>query len=123
MFMFLKTAASHEMSILKDVIERRNKPFERMLFGNGGQYLKERYALHILDGVEDVNPVVTAFYKSYEWTLSYFLENKVPDWNWVYPYADAPLLGYLMDVKMVERPTFDEKLTFKTINQLQCTLS
>jgi 5'-3' exonuclease len=29
MFMFLRTAASHEISVLKDIVERRNKPFER----------------------------------------------------------------------------------------------
>jgi len=122
MFMFLRTAASHEISVLKDIVERRNKPFERMIFGGDGRYLKERYQLHMLDGVEDVKPIVCAFYKSYEWTLSYFLENRVPDWNWVYPYADAPLLGHLMDVNMVERPKFEDKLTFKPLNQLQFIL-
>lgn len=119
MFLFLKTAASHEISVLKENIERRSKQFERMIMG---EHIHDRYNLHMLDGVKDIRPVVAAFYKTYEWTLSYFLENTVPDWNWVYPYAEAPLLTQMMNINVVDRPVFNSKLSFKTINQLQFIL-
>jgi hypothetical protein len=48
-----------------------------------------------MDGVLDWEPVVYAFRKTYVWTLHYFKTSEVLDWNWMYPYPEAPLLAAL----------------------------
>jgi hypothetical protein len=59
--------------------------------------LEARHALR-LDGILDWTPVVYAFWKTYLWTLEYFTTSEVPDWCWVYPYAEAPLVQTLVDL-------------------------
>jgi len=59
--------------------------------------LEARHALR-LDGILDWTPVVYAFWKTYLWTLEYFTTSQVPDWCWVYPYAEAPLVQTLVDL-------------------------
>jgi 5'-3' exonuclease len=102
---FMKTAARHELRILKEKVHKRGKPAERAIVAMDGEKLRERYNLHVLDGVRDVKPVVDAYWKTAYWTMHYFTMNETPCWNWVYPYADAPLVCQIVD----NLPPADEK--------------
>jgi hypothetical protein len=79
----------------KILIERR-KPHDAHLVAPDGVGLEARVGL-ALDGVIDWEPVCTAYWKTYAWTLEYFTTSRVPDWCWFYPYAEAPLLQTLID--------------------------
>lgn len=123
--MFMKVAARHEMRILKEKVQKRNIPGERAIVTVDAEKLRERYNLHILDGVRNVKPVVDAYWKTAYWTMQYFTTNETPCWAWVYPYADAPLVCQLVD----HLPPAEEKAythpgapPFTITNQLQCIL-
>lgn len=88
---FLQTAGKEEMRVLKERITLRKRPYEKAIWGDGVNVAR-RYRLHVLDGVENMEPVVNAFWKTFHWTLQYFMTNEVIDWSWHYPYADAPLV-------------------------------
>jgi len=76
--------------------------------------------LHVLDGVLNMEPVVDAFWKTFNWTIHYFKTNEVLNWNWVYPYTDAPLV---MDIVQFYETTVEAKeLSYKIVNQLQFIL-
>lgn len=90
-YAFLKEAEKHEWSFLQ-----KRKP-ERMIIGTDPKTLSRKYGLHILDGLQNMEPVVGAFWKTFHWTIEYFRENKSGNWNWVYPYPDAPLLKDILD--------------------------
>ena len=104
----------------KVLIEKR-KPTDAHIVAPDGNALETRVGL-LLDGVIDWAPVCEAYWKTYAWTLEYFTTSRVPDWCWVYPYADAPLLQTLMDF---DPPTITWEYPeppFHRTNQLQFIL-
>ncbi len=119
---FIQQASNDEMAFYKEKVDARNKKSERAVFSKDGAFFKERYNLHILDGVTNSNTVASEFIKAFDWTLHYFLKNEVPDWNWYYPYADAPLVCQLNDCPEFSEYSFDNKLTYSAIQQLQFIL-
>lgn len=93
MHLTLEKAAEQETAVLVKSIPSED-----------GYALELRHGLR-LDGILDWKPVVQAFWKTYMWTLHYFTTSEVPDWCWVYPYAEAPLVQTLVD--------FDEPMEFE----------
>jgi 5'-3' exonuclease len=85
----LKAAVGDELKVLR----KRAKDTDRRIVSTDCHALESRFALHIMDGVLDWEPVVYAFKKTYEWTLHYFTTSEVLDWCWYYPYPDAPLFA------------------------------
>jgi 5'-3' exonuclease len=114
---FLDYSERKELTVLKELIRHRNRPFEKAIFGKN---LSQRYGLHVLDGVTKMEPVVVAFWKTFHWTLHYFQTNEVYNWNWVYPYPDAPLLQDI--VQLYESPIDECKLTYSVTKQLHVIL-
>jgi hypothetical protein len=97
----LEKAAEDEAGLLL----KRAKDTDRHILAPDGQALEARMGIHLFDGVLNWDPVVYAFWKTYAWTLAYFKTSKVPDWEWAYPYPEAPLLSALLE--------FDRKTKFK----------
>jgi 5'-3' exonuclease len=85
----LKAAAGDEMKVLR----KHAQDTDRRIVATDCHALESRFALHIMDGVLDWEPVVYAFKKTYEWTLHYFTTSEVLDWTWYYPYPEAPLFA------------------------------
>jgi hypothetical protein len=117
---FLEFAEKDEMNVLKERINLRRRPEEKALWGRDGSQFERMYRLHILDGVQNVEPVVHAFWKTFHWTLHYFKTNEALNWEWVYPYPDAPLLTHIMQHDEA-LPTASER-NYNTLNQLQFIL-
>jgi len=117
---FLDYVSERESGILKDRVRSRKQPFERAIVGRNADCISRKYGLHILDGVLDMEPVVDAFWKTFHWTLYYFQTNDVLDWDWAYPYPDAPLVQNI--VQYFETDIKAKPLNYKIINQLQCIL-
>lgn len=109
-YAFLKEAGKHEWAFLS-----KRKP-ERMIIGTDKKTLSRKYGLHILDGVQNIEPVVSAFWKTFHWTVEYFKENKSGNWNWTYPYSDAPLITDILD--FYETGTQPEKHTLTLAKHL-----
>jgi len=84
------------------ILRKHAKPIDRRILAPDGHALEARMGCHLMDGVLDCEPVCRAFWTTYEWTRLYFTTSKVPDWEWVYPYPEAPLLSTL---GAYERPT------------------
>jgi hypothetical protein len=80
----------------------------------------QKYGLHILDGVSNMEPVVDAFWKTFHWTIYYFKTNEVLDWGWVYPYPEAPLIQSI--VELYETIVEPSPLNYNITNQLQFIL-
>lgn len=78
------------------------KPENRHILSPDGHALEKRMSVHLMDGVLNWEPVCYAFWKTYEWVYHYFTTSEVLDWEWYYPYPEAPLLQTLEDF---ERPT------------------
>jgi 5'-3' exonuclease len=97
----LEKAAEDEAGLLL----KRAKDTDRHILAPDGQAVEARMGIHLFDGVLNWDPVVYAFWKTYAWTLAYFKTSKVPDWEWAYPYPEAPLLSALLE--------FDRKTKFK----------
>ena len=117
---FLSYASEQEIPVLKERIRLRKRPFEKAILGKDEHSFSRKYSLHILDGVQDIEPVVEAFWKTFHSTLYYFKSNEVMDWNWVYPYADAPLIQDIID--FYETKSDFGKLKFKIVDQLRFIL-
>jgi 5'-3' exonuclease len=65
-----------------------------------------------------MSPVVEAYWKTFHWSLQYFQNSKPTNWDWVYPYADAPLVSSI--VKEKENTNIDTSpLSFNVTTQLQ----
>lgn len=79
----------------RKILMKRAKDTERRIVSPDGHALEARVGVHLMDGVLDWAPVCTAFWKTYEWVYQYFTTSVVPDWEWVYPYPEAPLLETL----------------------------
>jgi 5'-3' exonuclease len=101
---FLKEAGKQEWNFLS-----RRK--EKTIIGTDQKTVSRKYGLHILDGVEDMEPVVSAFWKTFHWTIEYFKQNKSSNWNWVYPYPDAPLITDILDFYETESKPEKNTLT------------
>jgi 5'-3' exonuclease len=117
---FLQAAAKQEVSVLKERINLRKRPHEKAILGRDDQ-ISRRYKLHILDGVQNMEPVVESFWKTFHWTLHYFRTNEVLDWEWHYPYVDAPLI---QDILKYDETDFTKQrsLNFTIADQLSFIL-
>jgi hypothetical protein len=114
---FLDFCADRETDCLKKIIKKRNLLSEKWITQDAVEFPR-KYYLHVLDGVLDTEPVSDAYWKSFHWTLEYFLTNQPPNWTWYYPYADAPL------IQCLGAEVFPEKgeLTYTIKDQLQFIL-
>jgi hypothetical protein len=114
---FMEYTASKETAYLKERVRLRKQPFEKAIIGN---QMSRKYGLHILDGVLNMDPVVEAYWKTFHWTMHYFKSNEPLNWDWTYPYPDAPLVEDI--VQCYETECEPGELTYKIINQLQVIL-
>lgn len=114
-----KKAAEIETDLLQKRILARNRPEEMALLGKN---LERRFAVHLMDGVEDWEPVVYAYWKTVAWTLHYFRTNEVLDWSWAYPYPEAPLVQTLMKYPRPTEFTWKSGIPFHVTHQLQFIL-
>jgi 5'-3' exonuclease len=117
---FLDFSESKEISVLKELVRTRKQPFERSIVVRSANNILVKYGLHNLDGVSDMGPVVDAFWKTFHWTHAYFKTNEVLNWDWVYPYPDAPLIQSI--VEFYETTISSSELKYKIVNQLQVIL-
>jgi len=113
---FLEFCAKEEIDTLKRILKHRGK-FHEKFFSDP---VSRKYNLHILDGVLDPEPVVEAFWKTFDFTINYFVTNTVKNWEWYYPYPDAPLLQDIILYDESQCPK--EELKFKIKDQLQFIL-
>ena len=120
---FLTVAASEETRGLSDRITARRVPSEASIVTPDASHLEERVAVHLFDGNRNWEHISSSFWRTYTWTLQYFLTNRVPDWTWVYPYAEAPLvqtlLRYPIQTMLVPGETTP---SFSISDQLACIL-
>lgn len=89
----------HEEAIAEEqkILKKRAKEGDLRIVSTDGHQIETRMGIHLFDGVLDWEPVVHAFWKTFAWTLHYFRTSEVLDWEWYYPYAEAPLLATLND--------------------------
>jgi 5'-3' exonuclease len=118
---FLEYSAGKEMSVLKDMITRRKRPEEKAILGKEQANFSRKYGLHVLDGVTNMEPVVDAYWKTFHWTLSYFMNGTPTNWSWYYPYSEAPLITDIMKYDESEEVQNTE-LNYSITNQLQFIL-
>ena len=117
---FLDFAEREELQTIKERIHIRRRPEEKALWGRDGSSFERMYKLHILDGVENMEPVVRAYWITFHWTLHYFRTNEVLNWDWVYPYPEAPLIRDVL--KYTETECETKERTFGVKEQLQFIL-
>lgn len=86
----------------KKTLMKRAKDSDRKVASVDGHAMEARVAVHLMDGVVDWEPVCYAFWKTYAWTYHYFTTSEVLDWEWYYPYPEAPMIQTMEDY---ERPT------------------
>jgi 5'-3' exonuclease len=115
---FLEHAAQKEREVLAKRVALRKRPEERTILGRRPDMVSRRYGLHVLDGVLNMAPVVDAYWKTFHWTLAYFGDSEPINWDWVYPYSDAPLVCDILRYPETDRIEAGA-LTFTTTNQLQ----
>lgn len=101
---------------LKTIIKRA-KESDRKIVAPDGHALETRVGIHLFDGVLDWEPVCYAFWKTYEWTHSYFTTSVVPDWEWFYPYPEAPLLQTLEGYDRPTSFTWDAPVPTRTVEE------
>jgi hypothetical protein len=118
---FLDTAERKEFQTFQERIKIRRRPEERAIFGKTGDQFERQYCLHVLDGVTDTKPVVDAFWITFFWTLEYFRTNVPVNWDWVYPYPDAPLLRSILKYNG-EQPAVPSPINYGITQQLQFIL-
>jgi 5'-3' exonuclease len=120
---FLTTAIADESRFLVDRVAARGIPYESSIVTPDLTHVEERMSVHLFDGNRNWEHIASCFWRTYTWTLQYFMTNRVPDWEWVYPYAEAPLLQtllrYPIQVMLVPGPTVP---TYTIADQLQCIL-
>jgi 5'-3' exonuclease len=115
---FLSLASVNEYETLKQKILHRKRPEEKTVLGKSTKLFNRKYGLHVLDGVYNMAPVVEAYWKTFSWTLAYFDRSVPSNWDWVYPYSDAPLISEIL--KFSEPDTIHEApLNFTITQQLQ----
>ena len=77
------------------ILIQRAKDSDRRVLAPDGRALERRFASQLMDGVKDWTPVCYAFWKTCDWTYHYFTTSEVLDWDWYYPYPEAPLVSIL----------------------------
>jgi 5'-3' exonuclease len=120
--LFLQTAHTQEIKFYTEKVRARDKPTEKAIFSADGRHFEARYNLHILDGTTNIAQVVQCFWKTFDWTLHYFCENKCLDWNWVYSYPEAPLVSQLVRYEEIPIQWTSEPPKFTVTKQLQFIL-
>lgn len=114
---FLELAGSKENDVYKERISLRKRPEEKAVLGKDSSLFSKKYGLHVLDGVKNMKPVVDAFWKTFYWTFMYFTKSVASNWDWVYPYAEAPLIQDILEYG--ESKALEPKeLTFGVVQQL-----
>ncbi len=88
----------------------------RHIVAPDGHALEQRIACQLMDGVLNWEPVVTAFWKTLEWTLHYFKTSEVLDWHWYYPYPEAPLVQTLDEFPVSTEFVWDHPEPLYTID-------
>lgn len=86
----------------RNVLLKRAKDSDRRIVAPDGLALEARVGCQLMDGVIDWEPVCYAYWKTCAWVYHYFTTSEVLDWDWVYPYPEAPLLTTL---ESYPRPT------------------
>lgn len=114
---FLEYAATKEIQTLKDRIQLRRRPEEKAIFGKDSSLVSKKFALHYLDGVQDIGPVVDGFWKTFHWTFHYFTTGIPLNWDWVYPYSEAPLITDIVEYEE-SLPPKSSKCKYTLRNQL-----
>ena len=114
---FLEHAASKEIALLRERVHLRRRPEEKAVFGRDNSLVSKKFALHYLDGVQNIGLVVDAYWKTFHWTLDYFTKGVASNWNWVYPYAEAPLITDIVDYEE-SVPLKEAKCKYTLRNQL-----
>jgi 5'-3' exonuclease len=116
---FLQFAASKELPLLRERVMLRKRPEEKAIFGRQNDTVSRKFRLHYLDGVSDITPVVEAYWKTFHWTLHYFINGEPLNWDWVYPYTECPLITDIVEFEETLkdkagkcRYTLREQLTF-----------
>lgn len=79
----------------RKILLKRAKDSDRRILSKDGHAIEARFGCQLMDGVLDWEPVCQAFWKTFEWTYHYFTTSEVLDWEWYYPYPEAPLLETL----------------------------
>lgn len=118
---FLEVAVQQESKVLMDRTRKREQPFESAIVVADSSFLKERYAVHLLDGIANVRSAVESFWMTYEWVLSYFFDNECPHWDWYYPFAEPPLISMLLEYPLETQRT-TKGCSFGTTQQLKVIL-
>lgn len=111
---FFEYCSEKEPEIIATLIKRRNNPGEVPVN-------RKNYGLKILDGVQNMESVVDAYWKTFHWTVYYFMNNEPLNWDWYYPYADAPLIQDLMEYDEYDAPKLGV-CSFTITDQLQFIL-
>lgn len=86
----------------RNVLLKRAKESDRRIVAVDAHALEQRFGCQLMDGVINWEPVCYAYWKTCEWVYHYFTTSEVLDWNWVYPYPEAPLVTTL---ECYEKPT------------------
>jgi 5'-3' exonuclease len=119
---FMRTAATQETKFYKQKVGAREMAAERAIVSHDTQHFERRYNLHLLDGTTDIQYLVHAFWKTFDWTLHYFTQNECLDWNWVYPYSEAPLISQIVRYEEVPHVWNSKPAVFTITKQLQFIL-
>ena len=101
----------------RKVLLKRAKDTERRIVASDGRALEQRFACQLMDGVIDWDPVCSAYQKTVEWVYHYFTTSEVLDWDWVYPYPEAPLLATLKEFESSEPLVWDAPNPTMTVEQ------
>jgi 5'-3' exonuclease len=107
----------------KKILLKRAKETDRKIVAPDGHALEQRFACQLMDGILNWEPAVYAFWKTFAWTLHYFKTSEVLDWNWYYPYPEAPLLQTMEDFEMTTEFEWEHpEPTFTIEDQLRFIL-
>lgn len=121
MKLFLEAALEQELQVLKGRVANRDVPFERSIISEDATHIEERMAVHLFDGERNFGKIVSAYWRTYTWTLQYFLTNSIRDWNWVYPYSEAPTVSMMLRYP-IEFPAESVPCSYTIETQLRCIL-
>ena len=99
------------------ILMKMAKPENRHVLAPDGYALEKRMSVHLMDGVLDWEPVCYAFWKTYAWVYHYFTTSEVLDWEWVYPYPEAPLLSTIEDFTRPTTFDWDEPCPIMSVEQ------
>jgi 5'-3' exonuclease len=107
----------------RNTLQKRASEKERKIVAPDGRALEQRLGCQLMDGVVNWEPVCYAYRKTVAWTYHYFTTSEVLDWNWVYPYPEAPLIATLDEYDVPESFIWDTPEPVLTVeDQLQFIL-